>query len=195
MKSSTAILIFSRTATAEARHKTIAGRRTHNIAAHKYLLSKTISNVKDTGIPYFHFTEKDQLGATFEDRLLNSFNRVFHEGYENIICIGSDCPQLTAINLAEGKIALERGAACFGADNNGGVYLIAISKKHFQEGLLKDISWNTSIVFTQIKYNFDKSEFRYKLLSRFRDINDEKSLLNYLKAREINSSLKWVLFT
>lgn len=195
MKSSTAILIFSRTATAEARHKTIAGRHTHNITAHKYLLNKTISNVKDTGIPYFHFTEKEQLGATFEDRLQNSFNRVFQEGYENIICIGSDCPQLAVTHLAEGKIAVERGAACFGADNNGGVYLIAISQKQFKAGIFEDISWHSSKVFAQLKQNFEKSGIVYTLLSPCRDINDTKDLLNYLKAREINSSLKWVLLT
>ena len=193
MKSSTAILIFSRTATAEARHKTIAGRHTHNITAHKYLLSKTISNVKDTGIPYFHFTEKEQRGATFEDRLQNSFNRVFQEGYENIICIGSDCPQLTAINLAEGKIAVESGAACFGADISGGVYLIAISQKQFKAGILEGISWHTSKAFAQLKQNFDTSGLAYILLSPYKDINDKKNLLNYLNTREINSSLKWVL--
>lgn len=193
MKSSTAILIFSRTAKAEARHKIFAGKASENIAAHAYLLNKTIATARETGVPYFHFTEKEQYGETFEERLLNSFNHIFHEGYENIICIGSDCPQLTSTYLKESKTTVERGVTTFGADENGGVYLIAISKAHFETGILENISWNTHRVFAQCKYNAVKYGFEFSVLSVCKDINNNEGLRNYLRSAEINSTIKWIL--
>lgn len=195
LKSATAILIFSRTAKAEARHKNIAVNRRSNIAAHSFLLNKTIATVGETGLPYFHLDENNQSGITFEERLLDAFNRVFQLGYENILCIGSDCPKLNSIDLVQSKIAVENETACFGADNHGGVYLIAVTKKQVEAGLFNSISWNTQKVLYQLTTNAVILNFEYNVLSVCHDINGQKDMLQYFKANKISPSLKWALAT
>lgn len=193
MKPTTAILLFSRTAEAEAKHKNIAENSRNNIAAHALFINKTISIIEETGIPYFHINEKKQSGKSFEERLFGAFSQVFREGYENVLCIGSDCPQLNAWHLIQSKIAVETGAACFGADKNGGVYLIAISQKQFGDGMLSGISWNTHLVQAQLKANSRATCSDYLTLPVCQDINRQEDLKRYIKSNEISYSLRGVI--
>lgn len=193
MNATTAILIFSRTATAEAGRKEIAGNSRNNVAAHAFLLNKTLATVEGSSLPHFHIDEKKQCGVTFEERLHDAIKQVFKQGYENILCVGSDCPQLTSDHLLQSKIAVENGTACFGKDGRGGVYLIAISSSQFKAGILNSISWNTNKVFSQIQANTISLALNYDVLSVCRDINNKQDLLQYIKTKEISQSLRWAL--
>lgn len=190
MKPTTAILLFSRTAEAEAKHKSIAENSRNNIAAHALFINKTISTINETGIPFFQVNEKQQSGKSFEERLFGAFSQVFQAGYENVLCIGSDCPQLNAWHLIQSKIAVETGAACFGADKNGGVYLIAISQKQYGAGILSGISWNTPLVLAQLMANSRVTRSEYLTLPVCQDINRQEDLRIYSKSNEITCSLK-----
>jgi hypothetical protein len=172
LNSKIAILIFSRTATAEAGKKNIVEKSGNNVAAHSFLLNKTIATVEESALPHFHIDEKKQRGLTFEERLHDAIKQVFKQGYENIVCVGSDCPQLTSDHLLQSKIAVENGTACFGGDSHGGVYLIAITKSQFKTGILNSISWNTDKVFSQIQANTILLNFKFAVLSVLQDVND-----------------------
>jgi hypothetical protein len=193
LKPTTAILLFSRTAKAEAKYKSIAVNGRDNIAAHTILINKTIATVEETGLPYFHIDEKQQSGKSFEEKLFDAFSQVFREGYENVLCIGSDSPQLNERHLIQSKMAVENGAACFGADNNGGVYLIAISQKHFKNGILSGINWNTAKVYSQLSANSASISCECLALPACQDINDQTDLRKIIESKEIANSLKWII--
>ena len=195
MNAKTAILIFSRTAHAEACIKNIAGNSGNNIAAHAFLVNKTIVTVEESALPNFHIHEKKQCGVTFEERLHDAINQVFKKGYENILCVGSDCPQLTSDHLLQSKITVENGTACFGKDSHGGVYLMAITKSQFKAGILNSISWSTDKVLSQIQANAISLDFNYDILSVLQDVNDKKGLLQYIKIKQISQSLKCTLIS
>ena len=195
MNAKTAILIFARTANAEAGIKKIAINSGRNVAAHTILLNKTIATVEESALPHFHIDEKKQFGDTFEERLRGAIKQVFKEGYENILCVGSDCPQLASNHLRRSKIAVEKGMACLGRDSHGGVYLIAITQSQFNAGILNCISWNTKKVFSQIQANTLSLDFKYDVLPVCQDVNDSGNLLQYVKTKTISQSLKWALMS
>ena len=98
----TAILLFARTAEAEARHKLVCGNRG---ASANYRLLKTLVNhatevAEQSGLPVFHITELEQRGHSFGARLQHAFEQVYAHGFERVIAIGSDCAHLTPSMLS-----------------------------------------------------------------------------------------------
>ncbi|CAN0575163.1 unnamed protein product, partial [Ectocarpus sp. 12 AP-2014] len=58
------------------------------------LTKETLRKVKRTKQPYFHISEKEQTGNSFGERFTNAIQTVFDKGYEHIITVGNDTPQL-----------------------------------------------------------------------------------------------------
>ncbi len=60
----------------------------------------------------------------------NAFKQGFEDGYERIILIGSDLPDITANHINKGLEALKQNEVSFGPAEDGGYYLIGLSKMH-----------------------------------------------------------------
>ena len=60
----------------------------------KDLNRHTIRQIEHSGLDYFHFTEKEQEGGDFGERFIHAIQSVFNKGYEYIITLGNDTPQL-----------------------------------------------------------------------------------------------------
>ncbi|KJD37023.1 hypothetical protein PW52_00760 [Tamlana sedimentorum] len=69
-----------------------------------------------------------QNGANLGDRMLNAFKDGFNAGYENIVLIGSDLPDISETEINEAFEALKTKDAVFGPAEDGGYYLIGLSK-------------------------------------------------------------------
>ena len=69
-----------------------------------------------------------QEGIDLGERMKNAFNKGFADGYERIVLIGSDLPDITANHINQGLKALEKNEAVFGPAEDGGYYLIGLSK-------------------------------------------------------------------
>ena len=162
-KNNTAILLFSRTATAEAAAKplSIGKRSAESVAA--FLINHAKNLTAKTQLPVFFFSEKQQRGDTFGERFANAFEDVFAKGFENVISIGNDCLTISTSDILDAADALQttpltqsaipQGGAVLGATNDGGAYLIGLQKDTFQKYLFQDIQWQTESVFDElIKY-------------------------------------------
>ena len=97
-----AILLFSRTATAEAAAKPLAmGKRSAESVA-DFMVNHIKKLTAKTKLPVFFFSEKQQRGDTFGERFANAFEDVFALGYQNVIAIGNDCLTVSTADILSG---------------------------------------------------------------------------------------------
>ncbi|WP_157974572.1 DUF2064 domain-containing protein [Lewinella sp. IMCC34183] len=150
MKETTAILLFGRSAIAEARHKHFGGvGESQRVTAS--LLRRTHRVLARTGLPVYQADERVQNGLTFGERLLYAVRDTFARGYENLLVVGSDCPGLSTQLLRTAERQLATGQAVLGPDTRGGVYLLGISRDHVDGTDLSEVRWCTQHVFTDLQ--------------------------------------------
>lgn len=69
-----------------------------------------------------------QQGNNLGERMQNAFQHGFEKGYENIILIGSDLPSISKEIIDTGFKKLNNNDVVFGPAEDGGYYLIGMSK-------------------------------------------------------------------
>ncbi len=137
MNSKTAILLFAQTASEDCKKKCF-----HN--GNKLFLTlnlQTLNLVRRSELPFFIYTEKEQKGDTFGERFTNAMEQVFEKGYDNVITIGNDCPQLKIQQLLEAARNCLDDKTTIGPTLDGGFYLLAIQKKHFDKKAFLNLPW------------------------------------------------------
>ncbi|MEM9362034.1 MAG: DUF2064 domain-containing protein [Bacteroidota bacterium] len=130
-----------------------AKKRKHFIASDglsQKLTHSTVSKAQDSKLNYFLFTENEQEGATFGERFTNAVTKVFNSGYDSVITIGNDSPQLNTKHILEAHDRLQKGQSTIGPSFDGGFYLLAISKEQFCVSTFKSFSWQTNTVFGEV---------------------------------------------
>jgi uncharacterized protein len=119
MKTKTAILIFANSAEKELTSKSISSSDFFNL-----LDSDTVKTVKKTNLPYFHFSEKEQIGSSFGERFTNAIEAVFNKGFEHVISLGNDIPHLRANHILKATQNLATSDYVLGPSTDGGFYLM-----------------------------------------------------------------------
>ena len=174
----TAILIFARSAKEEASQKSFC----NGIQLFDALTVKTLATVSKSKLPYFHFTEREQHGISFGERFINAIQAVFNKGFENVITIGNDSPQLAVSHILQAEKELENGRFVLGPSVDGGFYLMGISKSQFSKQNFRNLAWQTAFLSKQIiqlVINKKINVFTLNTLFDIDSIQDVKSLLAY----------------
>jgi rSAM/selenodomain-associated transferase 1 len=92
-------------------------------------------------------TYKHQGEGNLGERMQLAFAQSFASGMTQGVIIGTDCPAINQILLAEAFTALDRHDLVLGPALDGGYYLIGLSR--FIPQLFVGIAWGTSQVFSQ----------------------------------------------
>jgi hypothetical protein len=116
----------------------------------EHLTKRTIQKAKRTGFPVFHFDEGMQEGISFEARLSNAMKTLFDQGYENLVVIGNDSPDLTTATLREAVSSLEQRKPVLGPSDDGGVYLIGLHRDHFDYDAFLRLPWRQEHLFRRM---------------------------------------------
>jgi len=152
----TAILVFSRNANEEANEKKynnyVSSKQAVEIAGQ--LIDHTLNQAKATGLPVYTFYTNKQHGGSFGERLANAIEKVFSDGVSNLIIIGGDSPAITANIISRAVHNLQKQNAVIAPTNDGGVYLIGLTKQAYQRNLFIDIPWLTDQVFDALTQYF-----------------------------------------
>ena len=144
-----ALLIFANSPEAERERKVVGG----SDEIFTLLTEHSIKLARQLQIPFYHFTEKEQVGDSFGERYTHAIKQIFELGYEGLITIGNDTPALNISHLKDALNSLKKGQTALGPSEDGGFYLLAISRAAFFEEKFKTVSWNTHKVFAQmLKY-------------------------------------------
>ncbi|WP_175402859.1 DUF2064 domain-containing protein [Mangrovivirga cuniculi] len=147
----TAILFFSRTPKSESAVRIVHENRSKNRQVVGLLIESIKTKLISTGLPVYQYDESKQIGNNFSERLTNSIDDLFLKGYENVITVGSDSPELLNLDFSLVKSELEKGNAVLGPTQRGGTYLIAVPFKFWKKNEFSEIPWNTSRVFEALK--------------------------------------------
>ena len=174
----TAILIFANSSQEEVKLKPIAnGEKLFDI-----LTAKTLDTVSKSKLPYFHFTEQQQKGISFGERFTNAIVSILNMGFENVITIGNDSPQLTVRHIIEAERQLHQEKFVLGPSTDGGFYLMGISKSQFNASTFETLAWQSSILSKQLIDVVAKANITIVTLNTLFDIDsiqDIKSIIAY----------------
>lgn len=178
-KNNAAILLFSRTATAEAAAKplTIGKRSAESVAL--FMVNHVKKLAIKSQLPVFFFSEKQQRGASFGERFANAFDDVFAQGYEQVIAIGNDCLSVSTADILAAANVLKTPlssnsrdvSAVLGSTTDGGAYLIGFQREVFQKEAFQNIHWQTESVFDELVLFVENQRFNTCFLSQKSDID------------------------
>ncbi len=175
----TAILIFANSATKDSNIKKIGS----DTSLFDALNAHTFSIVQATGLPYFHFTEREQWGQTFGERFTHAIQSVFDKGFANIIAIGNDSPQLKTQHLLKTHQQLHQGNTVLGPAVDGGFYLLGLHASNFHQDSFEALPWQVTSLFKATKRYFESFGCTIFSLNRLLDIDsaiDIKRLCNHI---------------
>lgn len=174
--STTAILVFANSAKEDLANKHIAkGEQLFDI-----LTQTTLKKAKNTGLPVFHFSDNDQVGATFGERFTNAIASVFERGFSNIITIGNDTPHLKTQHLKHTAQQLAMGKTVIGPSNDGGFYLLGLQKSSFQAAEIQNLPWQRFSLYHQITLWLQEESFELIKLPVLQDLDNERDLKSIL---------------
>jgi len=155
--SKTAILVFANSADVESSRKVLGFDKDFQRSLFKKLNNRTLLTVQKTGLPYLIYSEKEQVGNNFGERFNHAVHDVFAKGYERVIAIGNDSPELTATQLCKANQALENDKFVLGPSCDGGFYLMGIDRESFLKTDFLKFSWQQKSLFTEL-INFAHEE-------------------------------------
>ncbi len=152
MSDNTAILLFSRSASAEASAKFSGSRHGERVA--KTLIDRTRKTLRQSGFPVYHLDESNQLGRCFGEKLESCLSRVFRLGYDQVIVVGNDCPQLRAGHLRKASKLLSQGREVLGQDRRGGIWLLGLRDTAFNREAVIRAPWQSGELFQALRAIF-----------------------------------------
>jgi rSAM/selenodomain-associated transferase 1 len=112
-----------------------------------------------------------QKGENLGERLKNCFVEGFNLGYEKLIVIGSDSPDLTAEIINDSFKKLDEFDSVIGPCEDGGYYLLGFKKNSFLPNIFNKIPWSTSEVFKKSIEIFNKSNYNFFVLPKWLDVD------------------------
>lgn len=160
------------------------------LEVYKYLLEKTRDatvNLKcNLALYYSEFIDlKDewedsiytkflQEGKDLGQRIKNAFNEAFDSGFNKVMIIGSDCPQLNTDLIEMAFDLLDNVDVVIGPARDGGYYLLGI-KTPFDD-LFENKEWSTDSVFEDTIMDVMDSGKKYAKLPMLSDLDDAYDL-------------------
>jgi uncharacterized protein len=120
-----------------------------------------------------------QGGGTLGERLIRAFRNAFADGCTNVVAIGSDCPEVTTLDLFEAWNSLETQDVVVGPASDGGYWLIGLNAP--SDGIFEQIDWSTARVFEQTMQWIRANGKSYHLLRELSDVDTENDWKAYLK--------------
>jgi uncharacterized protein len=115
-----------------------------------------------------------QNGGDLGEKMKNAFTAAFSEGFEKVMLIGSDIPDLPK-EIIDEAFASE-GEAVIGPATDGGYYLIGFSRDTFLPHIFEGMQWSTASVFERTMEIFRKHSYKVHILPRWRDVDTPEDL-------------------
>ena len=112
-----------------------------------------------------------QRGNHIGERMANAFRKTFADGFEHVLLIGTDLPDLPAAVIDEAFESLEKNAAVIGPALDGGYYLIGFQAVTFLPAIFESMPWGTQQVFERTIEIFEKNHLQVYRLPKWRDID------------------------
>lgn len=191
MLNNTAILIFTRDALQEAQHKTlVATSSNQQLMAAMIQQTRTIAQSCSLDV----FETGKQKGNTFGERLSNAMQTLFQQGYEQLIVIGNDTPNLQKKHILQTQELLQHQPVVVGPSVDGGIYLLGIRKEAFQAEAFTQLAWQTASLSTSLHQYINQQQQQVVYLEQLQDIDDLQSLYEVLSTLKNTNKVLYRIF-
>lgn len=115
-----------------------------------------------------------QNGIDLGERMKNAFKKGFEDGYEHIVLIGSDLPDIHSKHIENALNALKNNEVVFGPALDGGYYLIGLNKTH--DFIFENKPWSQSNLLEITIEEIVQKKTTYLLLETLNDIDTFEDL-------------------
>ncbi|HEY6839328.1 MAG TPA: TIGR04282 family arsenosugar biosynthesis glycosyltransferase [Geobacteraceae bacterium] len=137
---------------------------------------------EESGEAVAHFTAAapgmaclPQEGAHLGERMANALRTLLQRGCDAAAIIGTDSPDLPPAVISEAFLHLQSGCdAVFGPSEDGGYYLVAMSKLH--PALFHDIPWSSEHVLAKSLARAEAANLSVRLLPTWYDVDTAADL-------------------
>lgn len=116
-----------------------------------------------------------QQGRDLGERMMNAFKDGFDAGYKKIVLIGSDLPDIHATHILKGIDALNDNDVVFGPAEDGGYYLIGLSKMNTSP--FTDKPWSQSNLLEVTLRELITKNTKVGVLEMLNDIDTYEDLI------------------
>ncbi|MFH1282679.1 MAG: TIGR04282 family arsenosugar biosynthesis glycosyltransferase [bacterium] len=128
-----------------------------------------------------HHTYKPQYGENLGERMKDCFSHSFSEGFERVVVIGSDSPDISENLIKRSLKSLRKNNAVIGPSYDGGYYLLGFRKGDFNPKIFDKVRWSSSQVFDQTVNTLRKNKSSFNILPNLRDIDTYSDLNSFYK--------------
>lgn len=122
--------------------------------------------------------ERIQRGQDLGERMKNAFEETFSMGYEKVVIIGTDCPELTSSHLIKAFQKLDKSELVIGPAADGGYYLLGM--KTYCANLFHQIEWSTSKVLNQTLQKASDCGLSVSFLPILHDIDKKEDWIRFV---------------
>ena len=119
--------------------------------------------------------KKVQFGVDLGARMRNAFIDGFNDGFESIVLIGSDLPDLSKDVINNGFLALKNQDVVFGPAEDGGYYLIGMNQLF--STVFYDKPWSDPNLLKITLKELEKNSINYSLIQTLNDIDTIEDLI------------------
>lgn len=116
-----------------------------------------------------------QKGADLGERMRNAFKDGFESGYKRIVLIGSDLPDINSTHIVNGLDALKVNDVVFGPAEDGGYYLVGMSK--MKELIFKNKPWSQDNLLELTLKELEEKQSKVGILQTLNDIDTYEDLI------------------
>ncbi len=117
-----------------------------------------------------------QTGQDLGEKMSNAFKDGFSKGYDRLVLIGTDIPEISKSHLHQAFDALETKDAVIGPASDGGYYLIGFNKESFSEKIFHGIHWSTTNVFGETLKAMVEMNLQYEQVLELNDVDTPEDL-------------------
>jgi rSAM/selenodomain-associated transferase 1 len=125
---------------------------------------------------WFNTSKHVQLGDNLGDRMLNAFRDGFNLGYDKIVLIGSDLPDLNKQLIERAISSLDNNDVVFGPADDGGYYLIGMNT--LIPNIFKDKPWSQPNLLDVSLEELDELNHSVATLENLNDIDTFEDLID-----------------
>ena len=122
-----------------------------------------------------------QQGDDLGDRLKLAFQKIFHEGWERAVIIGSDSPLLPPGYIEQAFDALNSVDVVLGPASDGGYYLIGLARSarvlSCYHHIFDHITWSTEKVYEQTVQAIRQYDLSQSDLNTWGDVDQKADLI------------------
>jgi len=130
-----------------------------------------------------------QEGNDLGERMNNCFTEAFAKGFQRVVLIGSDSPDLPEEYIEQAFAILQTKDVVLGPAVDGGYYLIGFKKTTFISQVFVDIPWSSNTVFEETLLKIKQANRTMGFLPVWSDVDTIIDLKNLVR-RAQNTSFK-----